>query len=238
MPGWDGGHKTELVLADVRKDEVLTWYKEVPEAINEIHSKVGYGKNYGALRKAAVKAGKKFYNIQTFCDTRFAQAERKVYKNFVLNYLTSVTHFQEKVENGKDEERAYASKFLAEMYKLVFVVTVIGLSDLLAKVKEVSLFQQTVNTLPWEVTEKEAEFAHRFDEVYTKQLDFKDHESRNEPLNPADFPLLCAHQEEIETQGTFMGVALKTAPVHGRDFKKVFRSVCTTRLAKCDGGVL
>ncbi len=235
MPGWDGGHRTELVLGDVRKDEVLTWYKEIPEAINEIHSKVAYGKNYEALRKCAVKVGQKFYNIQTFCDTRFAQAERKVYKNFILNYLASVTHFQEKVQNGKDEERAYATKFLAEMYKLVFVVTVLGLADLLRKVKEVSLFQQTVNTLPWEVTEKEAQFAHNFDEVYTKQLDFQDRDSSKEPLNPTDFPMLCAHQAEIETKGTFFGVNLKTAPAHGRNFKKAFRSVCTSRLAKwCD----
>ncbi|KAK3250644.1 hypothetical protein CYMTET_39989 [Cymbomonas tetramitiformis] len=113
MPGWDGGHRTELVLADVRKDEVLTWYKDTPETINEIHSK-------------------------------------------------------EIAQNGKDEQRAYAGKFLSEMYKLVFVVTVLGLADLLAKVKEVSLFQQTVDTLPWEVTEKEAQFAHSFDVVYTK----------------------------------------------------------------------
>ncbi|KAK3241752.1 hypothetical protein CYMTET_48508 [Cymbomonas tetramitiformis] len=144
MPGWDGGHRTELVLADVRKDEVLTWYKETPETINEIHSKVGYGKNYEALRASAAKVGQTFYNLQTFCDTRFAQAERKVYKNFILNYLASVTHFQEIAQNGKDEQRAYAGKFLSEMYKLVFVVTVLGLADLLAKVKEVSLFQQTV----------------------------------------------------------------------------------------------
>ncbi|KAK3235158.1 hypothetical protein CYMTET_54622 [Cymbomonas tetramitiformis] len=234
MPGWDGGHRTELVTADVRKDEVLTWYKETPEVINEIHSKVAYGKNYEALRKSSARVGQKFYNIQTFCDTRFAQAERKVYKNFILNYLASVTHFQDKVLNGKDEERAYASKFLAEMYKLVFVVTVLGLADLLIKVKEVSLLQ-TVNTLPWEVTEKEAQFAHHFNQVYTKQLDFKDHDSVNEPLNPTDFPMLCKHQEEIETMGTFMGVALKTPPVHGRNFKKAFRSVCTSRLATwCD----
>ncbi|KAK3273056.1 hypothetical protein CYMTET_18688 [Cymbomonas tetramitiformis] len=170
MPGWDGGHRPELVLGDVRKDEVLTWYTEIPEAINEIHSKVAYGKNYEALRKSAIKVGKKFYNIQPFCDTRFAQAERKVYKNFILKVLFSQrdTLSRESAE-WKGRGEGLCNQVLAEMYKLIFVVTVQGLADLLRKVKEVSLFQQTVNTLPWEVTEKEAQFAHNFDEVYTKQ---------------------------------------------------------------------
>ncbi|KAK3244804.1 hypothetical protein CYMTET_45601 [Cymbomonas tetramitiformis] len=50
MPGWDGGHRTELVLGDVRKDEVLTWYKELPEILSQIQSKFAYGKK---LREAS-----------------------------------------------------------------------------------------------------------------------------------------------------------------------------------------
>ncbi|KAK3271656.1 hypothetical protein CYMTET_20009 [Cymbomonas tetramitiformis] len=177
MPGWDGAHRCELVLGDVRKDTILTWYKEVPEFIGQVQAKFAYGKNHEKLRKAAARVHRKFYELQKFCETRFAQAERKFYKNFVLNYLSIVTDLQDKAQTGSDEEQAYASTFLGELYKLVFVVTVIGLADLLAKVKAVSLFQQTVNTLPWEVAEKEAEFAHHFDKVYPEQLDFKDKDS-------------------------------------------------------------
>ncbi|KAK3279200.1 hypothetical protein CYMTET_12904 [Cymbomonas tetramitiformis] len=216
MPGWDGGHRTELVLSDVRKDEVLTWYKEVPELLNQFQSKFAYGKNYELLRAAAARVGKKFYNLQTFCDTRFAQAERKVYKNFILNYLAIVTHFREKVSSGKEEEKTYASTFLGELYKLTLVVTVLGLADLLRKVKAISLFQQTVNTLPWEVAEREKQFADDFDQTYTSQLDFKDRDTARVPLSEEDFPMLCAHQAEIETQGTFQEWCTCMVRNHGR----------------------
>ncbi|KAK3249815.1 hypothetical protein CYMTET_40775 [Cymbomonas tetramitiformis] len=126
---------------------------------------------------------------------------------------------QAKFAYGKNYEKlreaaAAVQKRFYQLQRLVFVVTVLGLADLLLKVKGVSLFQQKVNTLPWEVTEKEAEFAHAFDKVYPEQLDFKDRDSAKVPLNPNDFPMLCEYQEEIEKRGTFMGVALKVAPVH------------------------
>jgi len=142
MPGWDGAHRLELVLGDVRKDEVLVWYKNIPDFIGQVQAKFAYGKNYEKLREAAAAVQKKFYQLQRFCETRFAQAERKVYKNFALNYLSIVTHLRELASSGSEEERGYSSTFLGELYRLVFVVTVLGLADLLLKVKGVSLFQQ------------------------------------------------------------------------------------------------
>ncbi|KAK3234095.1 hypothetical protein CYMTET_55632 [Cymbomonas tetramitiformis] len=94
------------------------------------------------------------------------------------------------------------------------------------------LCEKTVNTLPWEVTERDAAFADQFDKVFTEQLEFKDKASAKVELRPEDFPLLCEHGKEISSKGTFMGVALKTAPAFGKDFKKAFNSVCTNRLAK------
>ncbi|KAK3269739.1 hypothetical protein CYMTET_21831 [Cymbomonas tetramitiformis] len=83
--------------------------------------------------------------------------------------------------------------------------------------------------------EKEEAFAHLLDKVFPELLDFQDKDAAKVPLDPAHFPTLCEHENEIVTKGTFKGVPLKIAPIFKGNFQKAFRSVCTKRLAVwCD----
>eukprot|EP00854_Cymbomonas_tetramitiformis_P018313 gene18313-21839_t len=53
MFAWDGAHKLELVLGDVRADTRLTWYKDLSDYTAQILSKLSNGKQYEKLLKAA-----------------------------------------------------------------------------------------------------------------------------------------------------------------------------------------
>ena len=55
------------------------------------------------------------------------------------------------------------------MLHFVFIVCLIGICDLLHVVKDVSLLQQKVNTLPWEVCEAELNLIRLMDELGTPE---------------------------------------------------------------------
>ncbi|KAK3239898.1 hypothetical protein CYMTET_50207 [Cymbomonas tetramitiformis] len=90
------------------------------------------------------------------------------------------------------------TEFLKEMAKMSFVVTTLGLSDLLRQVKDLSLFQQTVNTLPWEVAEQEHHFhVVQMNTALTEQL-------HNCELTEEGFPLRFKHQAELMQKAYFI----------------------------------
>ncbi len=47
-----------------------------------------YGKQYEELLQTAEHLGRRWYAMIKFCETRFAQSELLVYKNFEKNYNT------------------------------------------------------------------------------------------------------------------------------------------------------
>ena len=47
-----------------------------------------YGKQYEELLQTANHLGQRWYAMAKFCETRFAQSELMVYKNFEKNYKT------------------------------------------------------------------------------------------------------------------------------------------------------
>jgi hypothetical protein len=77
-----------------------------------------------------------------FCETRMAQSERKVYKNFLRNLHLFVSDMEEQRADANDVGKARS---------LVTVVRLMGAIDILRHVKDESLSQQRVNSLVWEV---------------------------------------------------------------------------------------
>jgi hypothetical protein len=71
-----------------------------------------------------------------FCDTRMAQSERKVYKNFLRNLHLFVTHVE---ANGSPAAEVLKAR------SLITVVRLMGMVDILRHVKDESLSEQTVN---------------------------------------------------------------------------------------------
>jgi hypothetical protein len=47
-------------------------YKDIAKIISAIVARFGYGNAYEALKELAENSGVKFYELQRFCDTRFA----------------------------------------------------------------------------------------------------------------------------------------------------------------------
>eukprot|EP00854_Cymbomonas_tetramitiformis_P009003 gene9003-biopygen9168 len=114
------------------------------------------------------------------------------------------------------------TEFLKEMAKMSFVVTTLGLSDLLRQVKDLSLFQQTVNTLPWEVAEQEHHFhVVQMNTALTEQL-------HNCELTEEGFPLRFKHQAELMQnlmQKKYLGAELTVAPIFAGNGKAAFKSL-------------
>ena len=77
-----------------------------------------------------------------FCETRMAQSERKVYKNFLRNLHLVVDDMQSHGADANDVGKARS---------LVTVVRLMGAIDILRHVKDQSLYEQKVNSLVWEV---------------------------------------------------------------------------------------
>lgn len=122
------------------------------------------------------------------------------------------------------------------MYKLVFVVTLLGLVELLGHTKDLSLFRHTMNTSPWPKKRSTLHPLHTLlDTVFPEQLDFREVDSRKVPWCTVHFPNLGEHQEEIVTKGTFKGILLKTAPDFHQSHWAACNSACTTRITVwCD----
>jgi hypothetical protein len=73
-----------------------------------------------------------------FCETRMAQSERKVYKNFLMNLHLLVDDMQSHGADASDVGKARS---------LVTVVRLMGAIDILRHVKDQSLSEQKVNSL-------------------------------------------------------------------------------------------
>jgi len=96
----DGGHVLELCMNDCRKSSLQVkpellhaigqqyayWYKNLAKRVGDIQVHYNYGKKYEEVRKIADDLLTRLRAPETYCDTRFAQAERKVYKNYVANW--------------------------------------------------------------------------------------------------------------------------------------------------------
>ncbi|KAK3276275.1 hypothetical protein CYMTET_15641 [Cymbomonas tetramitiformis] len=100
MPAWDGAHRLELVMSDIRKGEQVVWYKEASDFTAEILSKFAHGKNIEEVMKnAADLVGRTplAWRQTHIVAPRFAQAEPKVYNNFMRNWR--VQHKREVIAN-------------------------------------------------------------------------------------------------------------------------------------------
>jgi hypothetical protein len=93
---WDPAHRLELVANDIRLDKLgvdvelmsIPWYARIPKDIAAMYACCSYGKQYEELLKIAKHLGRKWCAMAKFCETRFAQSELMVYKNFEKNYKT------------------------------------------------------------------------------------------------------------------------------------------------------
>ena len=169
MPSWDPAHRLELVIGDARKDAegvgvalpTIKWYSLISIAISDIYTKFAYGKGYEELRKIAEDEDLHFYALKRFCDTRFAQAEHKVYINFVHNFPTLVKAVLDRSVDWAlpQAERDQSSQWLRYyLQNFEWVGNILFVIALLDKCKFLSLEMQTVNVLPWELAESQKQF--------------------------------------------------------------------------------
>jgi hypothetical protein len=93
---WDPAHKLELVVNDIRVDNLdldvglmsVPLYAQIPKDISAMYACCRYGKQCEELLKTTEHLGKKWYAMVRFCETRLAQSELKVYINFEKIYHT------------------------------------------------------------------------------------------------------------------------------------------------------
>eukprot|EP00959_Pyramimonas_sp_CCMP1952_P120648 2522564-Pyramimonas_sp.AAC.1 len=185
---WDGSHKLELVLSDCRdnvkgaEDDLpsVEWDRRVAIEVSELQVKFRYGKGYEECLVIAKELHTRLYSPSRYCDTRFAQSERKVYKNFCMNLNTVYVKVAKESEWTGKEGHA-ASERLLRLTDFSFVSVVVGLVDVLKLVKDLSLSLQTVNALPWKSYERCDTF---FQDVTSlkESLDNKEFEPRFFPF--------------------------------------------------------
>jgi hypothetical protein len=114
------------------------------------------GKQHEELREIADRLEKRLYVLQTFCDTRFVQAEHKVYLNICNDLTMLITKMKEheaanKLQNGEPSmaaDNVTNREQLELLTNFVFVGRMFGLVDLLGHYRSWSEFMQMVNALP------------------------------------------------------------------------------------------
>jgi hypothetical protein len=192
-----------------------------------IVARFGYGKAYETLKEMAENNGYKFYELQRFCDTIFAQSERKVYVSFMRYWYFILPALEELVKGAEAERRAPYEAWLGKTKDFHWVANLITLADLLGLCMNVSLKMQTVDVLQWELLETEDEFV--------KASDFIRAELRaKKGFPPKYFPFFhavaetpsssngvvkypCTYHLDHLKQGRFMGVDLNTNGVEMED---------------------
>ncbi|KAK3288904.1 hypothetical protein CYMTET_3637 [Cymbomonas tetramitiformis] len=134
-------------------------------------------------------------------------------------------------QSAKADAKNTARTHLAKLLEFSFVVLLAGVTGLLEHVKDLSLVQQTVNTLPWEVAQHEDALIELLDRVPEEQL-------VKGKLSPTTFPLLCEIRSELIT-GAFH--SKKLSLIEGiqvrsrRSPLEAFDYLCKYKLAKgCD----
>lgn len=235
LPGWDAAHRLELMLKDCRTDAEcsleplphITWYALLATAVSEIQLRWKYGKRYEELRVEAEGMRRQLLNPQTFCDTRFAQAEQKVYYNFMRNWdifvsnLTALSTRRGETTAKKREAREHLDKLL----NFTFVGQLMGMVDILAHTRDLSLAMQTVNMLPWELVEAQDSWLAKMQTMY---------EELTEERLPADLFPFCMkeHRWENLCNGVFYGYTLLGAgSVAVEDLYESLANICQCMIA-------
>jgi hypothetical protein len=206
------------VIGDVRSDKPgcnfellsVSWYGPIPKIISEVYNKLNYGRAYEALMEMSQKQGRFMYQLQRFCDTRFAQSERKVYVNFILDY-PQICDVLEEEGKGAGEQAEKSRELLHTLRSFDWLGRVLILICLLEKVMFLSLSMQTVDVLPWELIEEQVQFKKSMDEI-VMQLDPEDPDHENAPLHSlrsTEQPLPQKHfrfmYEKADKKGEYPG---------------------------------
>ena len=80
---WDGAHRIELGMDEVRR--FSPWYSELASKIAETVKPYVVGKNKERLLQTCETIGLRLAQTDRVCETRFLHHERKVYKHFYKN---------------------------------------------------------------------------------------------------------------------------------------------------------
>jgi hypothetical protein len=171
------------------------------------------------LKEQAESNGVKFYELQCFRDTKFAQSELKVYVSLMTDWTFILTPLEELVKGAEAERRAIYEAWLGKMKDFHWVANVITLADLLGLCMNVSFKMQTVSVLPWESPETGDEFVKATDFIQAKL-------GAKRGFTPKYFPFFHVADETPSSsngvaqhprtrldhleQGRFMGVDLNT----------------------------
>ena len=85
----------------------------------------------------------RYYNPQSYCDTRMAQSKQKVFNNFSKNWSVNHSHYiaVSANEDKKPEKRKEARIFTKKMEEVTFVTLVLGLKDLLDETRKISMYE-------------------------------------------------------------------------------------------------
>ena len=132
--------------------------------------------------------------------------------------------------NTKTDARNLAQTHLDKLQEFAFLCLLVGMTDLLEHVKDVSLVQQTVNILPWEVMRKEDELISLMDRIPEDYFD--------KGKIPPSFPLLTSLRAELETghfHGKKLSLQANIRATHRKTPAMAFKYLLKFKLSKwCD----
>ena len=162
---WDGAHKLELVLHDVREDKTGTvklhevdFYKPFLAEVTEIAGSFRVGKAGEVIRRMVVDMNEesaengddpiRWLMARIFCDTRFSQSEQGVYNVVIRMFPVWAAYFEEQSrtrEKSDKRNKADVAEAQAKLDKLTcmgFVCILLAMFDLFIPIVETSLASQ------------------------------------------------------------------------------------------------
>ena len=162
---WDGAHKLELALHDVREDKTgsvqlheVDFYKPFLNEISEIAGTFRVGKAGEVVRQLVLDMNEESAEFQAdpirwlmariFCGTRFSQSEQGVYDVAIRMFPVWATYFEEQSrprEKNDKRSKADVAEAQAKLDKLTclgFVSILLAMFDLFTPIVETSLASQ------------------------------------------------------------------------------------------------
>ena len=117
---WDGAHRVELGMDEVRKQ--IEFYGALAVLVSTVQSKFLYGKSLDRVMKTVERLSSnslRLCAIGVICTTRFCWSERRVYKNFLGNLVTFIEDLV-----SQDSQKADDIVALNKVRSITFVIQV------------------------------------------------------------------------------------------------------------------
>ena len=154
---WEPAHQLELVTKDIKADDLMAWFNDHIQTLNDTTNILGFGKGLEQSLEAAEEVGEKAYKLKSMSGTRFSAYFEGSIKNFERRMETNVEALRKRLESTDKKVREKAAQLLRKINCKQFFLMNLGILDVYTLLGSTSKQLQKVETFPWQIPKVQQE---------------------------------------------------------------------------------